>query len=177
MIVMALDCDDGQRGEITIVDNATEAGLLVESLLESGLEQDRVRVFGGGEVSVRVSQRPVVSLTSDAPVAQPSETIQQHEDVPGDNTPPPTPPDADEPPVVGDTRSLSSMFRKDDLAVAPSPFARRAFQQPIQQQPEVAPAARRPQRPAVEPVRFSSLFRRDAVEEAAPAVGGGSSRR
>jgi hypothetical protein len=36
----------------------------VETLLESGFEQERVRVFGGDELQMQVHHRPVVSLTN-----------------------------------------------------------------------------------------------------------------
>jgi len=64
VIVMVSDLDDGSHGEINVLDGPEQAAHFVETLLESGFEQERVRVFGGDEVEMQVHQRPVVSLIS-----------------------------------------------------------------------------------------------------------------
>ncbi len=66
VIVMVSDLDDASHGEINILDGPEQAAHFVETLLESGFEQERVRVFGGDELQMQVHQRPVVSLISDA---------------------------------------------------------------------------------------------------------------
>jgi hypothetical protein len=66
VIVMVSDLDDASHGEINVLDGPEQAARFVETLLESGLEQERVRVFGGDELQMQVQQRPVVSLISNA---------------------------------------------------------------------------------------------------------------
>ncbi len=66
VIVMVSDLDDASHGEINVLDGPEQAAHFVETLLESGFEQERVRVFGGDELQMQVHQRPVVSLISDA---------------------------------------------------------------------------------------------------------------
>jgi hypothetical protein len=56
------DLDDAAHGEINILDNPDEASRFVESLIESGFDQDRIRVFNGDEMSMQIHHRPVVSL-------------------------------------------------------------------------------------------------------------------
>jgi len=62
MIVLVSDIDDASHGEINVLDGPVEAARFVEALLEAGLEQERVRVFGGDELQMQIHQRPVVSL-------------------------------------------------------------------------------------------------------------------
>jgi hypothetical protein len=64
VIVMVSDLDDASHGEINVLDGPEQAARFVETLLESGFEQERVRVFGGDELQMQVHQRPVVSLIS-----------------------------------------------------------------------------------------------------------------
>jgi hypothetical protein len=64
MIVMVSDLDDASHGEINILESPEQAARLVEQLIESGFDQERVRVFGGDEMEMQVHHRPVVSLTS-----------------------------------------------------------------------------------------------------------------
>ena len=49
------------------MDSITEAQRFVETLLEAGFEQENIRVFAGREMSVRVSQQPVVALVAEDP--------------------------------------------------------------------------------------------------------------
>src|SRR3990172_10146117 len=75
-IVMIYDQDDQKRGEISVVDNAHKAARLVETLLESGFEQERIRIFTGAEMEMQVTHRPVVALVgSDAPVESAEKAI------------------------------------------------------------------------------------------------------
>lgn len=62
VIVMVSDLDDGQHGEINIFEEPAKATELIESLLGSGFEQERIRVFHGDEMEMQVSHRPVVAL-------------------------------------------------------------------------------------------------------------------
>ena len=62
MIVMVSGLDDASHGEINVLDSSDQAAALIETLLESGFEQERIRVFGGDELQMQVHHRPVVSL-------------------------------------------------------------------------------------------------------------------
>lgn len=62
VIVLVSDLDDAKHGEISIVENAQKAARLVETLLEAGFEQERIRIFDGTEMSMHVTHRPVVAL-------------------------------------------------------------------------------------------------------------------
>ena len=64
-VVMVLDTDDAARGEIKMLSEQHEAARLVEDLLESGIELERIRVFDALELSLKVAHRPVVSLATD----------------------------------------------------------------------------------------------------------------
>lgn len=65
VIVMVSDLDDPKHGEIDVLESATKAARMVETLLEAGFGQDRIRVFSGDEMEMRVAHRPVVALMSD----------------------------------------------------------------------------------------------------------------
>ncbi len=62
VIILVTDKDDDKHGEISVVDNMGKAERLVETLIEAGFEQERIRVFSGSELEIQVMQRPVVSL-------------------------------------------------------------------------------------------------------------------
>src|SRR5713226_1745945 len=64
MVVMVLDPDDPKRGEINVVNDARAAAQMVESFLEAGYEQNRVRVFSASPLEMRVVQKPVVSFVA-----------------------------------------------------------------------------------------------------------------
>ncbi|MBI1886668.1 MAG: hypothetical protein HYS09_10225 [Chloroflexi bacterium] len=72
IIVLVTDRDDDKHGEISILDDAVKAERLVETLLEAGFEQERIRVFKGDELNLKVNLRPVVSLAGEGEV-QPEE--------------------------------------------------------------------------------------------------------
>jgi hypothetical protein len=61
-IVMVSDLDDAKHGEINVLDDPQQAARLVESLLESGFDQTRIRIFSGDEMAMQVTHRPVVAL-------------------------------------------------------------------------------------------------------------------
>jgi hypothetical protein len=62
VIVMVSDLDDAVHGEINVLDGPDLATRFVETLLESGFERERIRVFVGDEMMMEVHHRPVVSL-------------------------------------------------------------------------------------------------------------------
>ena len=64
VMVIVADLDDAKHGEINVVESPQKAARLVETLLEAGFDQGRIRVFSGGEMDMRVRQRPVVALVS-----------------------------------------------------------------------------------------------------------------
>ncbi len=64
VIVLVSDRDDPKHGEVTILNDARKAERLVETLLEAGFEQERIRIFTGAEMDMRVRQRPVVALVT-----------------------------------------------------------------------------------------------------------------
>jgi hypothetical protein len=61
-IVMVYDPDDERHGEITVAEGPKQAAQIVESLLEAGFDQARIRVFQGSEMDMQVRHRPVVAL-------------------------------------------------------------------------------------------------------------------
>ncbi len=64
-IVVVSDRDDAKRGEITVTDNPSRAANLVETLLEAGFDQERIRLFSGDQTEMRVTTRPVVALVDE----------------------------------------------------------------------------------------------------------------
>ncbi len=90
VIVVVADLDNSAHGEINVLETEEEAAQLVETLIESGYDQARVRVFKATELEIQVYHRPVVALTTAAEaeaVEQPevpggSEEADQEEDAP-----------------------------------------------------------------------------------------------
>jgi hypothetical protein len=64
--VVVSDLDNSAHGEINVLDSPQKAARLVETLLESGYDQERVRVFAAEEFQMQVHHRPVVSLMTSA---------------------------------------------------------------------------------------------------------------
>ena len=62
IIVMVSDKDDSKHGEISILDDPRKAERLVETLLEAGFDESRIRVFNGRSSEFQISHRPVVAL-------------------------------------------------------------------------------------------------------------------
>ncbi len=75
IIVLVADREDERHGEITVLTDPRKAERLIETLLEAGFEQERIRIFSGGEMDIEVVQRPVVSL-----VREPAEAQELEED-------------------------------------------------------------------------------------------------
>ncbi len=70
IIVMVSDLDDQKHGEISVHESAQKAARVVETLLESGFAQGRIRVFSGDEMGMQIAHRPVVALMSGDSSAQ-----------------------------------------------------------------------------------------------------------
>ena len=82
IIVLVSDLDDGIHGEINILESPDQAAHFVESLIESGFEQERIRVFTGAELAMEVHHRPVVSLSgARTKEGSPPEAAPEHEEV------------------------------------------------------------------------------------------------
>src|SRR2546427_4550708 len=64
MIVMVSDLDDPKHGELSVLESHEKAARMVETLLESGFEQERIRIFNGDEMGMQIAHRPVVALVS-----------------------------------------------------------------------------------------------------------------
>lgn len=62
IIILVSDRGDEKHGEITVLDDSAKAERLVETLLEAGFEQERIRVFHGSDVPMKVTYRPVVEI-------------------------------------------------------------------------------------------------------------------
>jgi len=62
IIVLVSDKDDSKHGEISILDDPQKAERLVETLLEAGFDESRIRVFNGRLSEFQISHRPVVAL-------------------------------------------------------------------------------------------------------------------
>jgi hypothetical protein len=73
---MVSDREDGRRGEITVAEDPRTAAHLVETLLEAGFEQDRIKLFSGNETEIRVRSRPVVALLDEDSPARSARSYQ-----------------------------------------------------------------------------------------------------
>ncbi len=62
IIVVTEDRDDSAGRNVAVLDSKDEAERLVETLLQAGTGQERIRVFTGAEMDVEITQRPVVML-------------------------------------------------------------------------------------------------------------------
>jgi len=98
-VLVVSDETDERHGEISVLDTAQKAERLVETLLEAGFEQNRIRVFTGSEAEFVTTYRPVVSLADETnqttgPVRPESDQVE---------------PEAAE--VDGNGSSMSSLFR------------------------------------------------------------------
>ncbi len=65
-VLVVSDESDRNHGEISVLDTAHETERLVETLLEAGFDQDRIRVLRGSEAEFVTTSRPVVSLADEA---------------------------------------------------------------------------------------------------------------
>jgi hypothetical protein len=67
LIVLVADTHDPKHGEIAVLEDLDEAWRLIETVLEAGFEEDRIRVFKGSGLAMRVDHQPVVSLVDGEP--------------------------------------------------------------------------------------------------------------
>ena len=59
IIVLVSDRGDSKHGEISVLDDPRKAERLVETLLEAGFAEDRIRVFTGQASEFEVNHRPI----------------------------------------------------------------------------------------------------------------------
>jgi hypothetical protein len=67
VIVMVSDPDDTSHGQLNVLESHEKAAYMVETLLESGFAQERIRIFNGDEMGMQVAHRPVVAFVSGPP--------------------------------------------------------------------------------------------------------------
>jgi hypothetical protein len=115
-IVMVSDLDEASRGEIHVLEGADEGARLIEALLESGLEQERIRIFVGEEMQMEVRHRPVVSLSAaNSPIRTSEEAARSQE-----GSPMPQPPEEEEETSPVTARAHSLHFEE----IAAEPFVK-----------------------------------------------------
>jgi hypothetical protein len=122
IVVMILEQDDPNRGEIKFLSDSSEAARLAEGLIESGIETERIRIFDASELAMKVAHRPVVSLGADendyasAPVLD-----EEHEPVAvlaggaDDELPSQDAQSFSEEPLMRNGVKFSSLFKSDDV--------------------------------------------------------------
>ena len=64
VIVMVSDLDDPKHGDLNVLEGQHNAARVVETLLEAGFAEERIRIFNGEEMGMQVAHRPVVALLS-----------------------------------------------------------------------------------------------------------------
>ena len=62
VILLVFDPEDSDHGEVKLLDDPEKAERMVETLLEAGFEQERIRAFTGTESTIAVIHRPVVTI-------------------------------------------------------------------------------------------------------------------
>ena len=85
-VLVVSDEKDEKYGEVSVLDTAHETELLVETLLEAGIDQKRIRVLAGSEAEFATTYRPVVALTDEAnqrtepdgPASDQAEPVEAH---------------------------------------------------------------------------------------------------
>ncbi len=65
-VLVVSDEKDDKHGEISVLDSAHETKSLVETLLEAGFDQERIRVLAGSEAEFLTTYRPVVGFIDEA---------------------------------------------------------------------------------------------------------------
>ncbi len=65
VILLVSDPEDSGHGEVKLLDDPEKAERMVETLLEAGFEQERIRAFTGTETTIAVTHRPAVTLVAD----------------------------------------------------------------------------------------------------------------
>ncbi len=157
IIVLVSDKDDSKHGEISILDDPQKAERLVETLLEAGFDESRIRVFNGRSSEFEVNHRPVVALVdgSSEGTRRPAAEVKSREGK------------AEEPAAAVESRDdkagepAAAVEGGNDKAGEPAAevaVAQSRIQEPPQDEmteEEEAPATAE----IAAPVRFSSLFR------------------
>lgn len=115
VIVLVTDLDDPKHGEISVLESPVKAARLVETLLEAGFAQERIRVFHGAEMQAQVTYRPVVALSGEVAelAGEPAEDAKGSKDG-GEGTEGESEAEgesANEEPGVKDGVKFSSLFR------------------------------------------------------------------
>ena len=64
-VLVVSDNSDSKHGEISVLNTAQQTERLVETLLDAGFDQERIRVFTGSEAEFAITYRPVVSLADE----------------------------------------------------------------------------------------------------------------
>ena len=157
IIVLVSDKDDSKHGEISILDDPQKAERLVETLLEAGFDESRIRVFNGRSSEFEVNHRPVVALVDGSsegtrrPVAEgksregkaeePAATVESRDEK------------VEGPAAQAEGREGKAEERAAEVAVAQSRIKEPPEDEMVEE--EEAPAAAE----IAAPVRFSSLFR------------------
>ena len=77
VIVLVSDRDDSKHGEISVMEDLRKAERLVETLLQAGFEQERIRVFTGNEMDMQITHRPMVALVGGEAEGDSPEEIHQ----------------------------------------------------------------------------------------------------
>lgn len=143
IIVLVTDKDDSKHGEISVLDDPQKAERLVETLLEAGFDESRIRVFNGRSSEFQISHRPVVALVDGSsegtrrPVAEGKGREGK----------------AEKPAATVESRDVKAEERVADVAVAQS----RTQEPPKGEKTEEAEAPATAEVAA--PVKFSPLFR------------------
>ena len=156
IIVLVSDKDDSKHGEISVLDDPQKAERLVETLLETGFDQNRIRVFNGRSSDFEVTHRPVVALVDEGsagkprPAAKaeaPAVKVESHQAKAEEPVA-----EAEAPVAEAEETTVKAEASVADVTVAQS----RAQEQPRDEtkEEEQAPATQ-----IAAPVRFSSLFR------------------
>ncbi len=143
IIVLVSDKDDSKHGEISILDDPQKAERLVETLLEAGFDESRIRVFNGRSSEFQISHRPVVALVdgSGEGTRRPAAEGKSREGK------------AEEPAAQKERREGKAEERAAEVAVAQSRIQEPPDDEMTEE--EEAPATTE----VADTVRFSSLFR------------------
>ncbi len=169
IIVLVSDRGDSKHGEISVLDDPRKAERLVETLLEAGFAEDRIRVFTGQASEFEVNHRPVVALMSEGtegeaqPSAQPNghetETEERPAEIVAHETATPEP--AAEPP--GDETATPEPVAESatNQAATPEPSAETRPEDSDTSEKGIAETSEDEEVPAeaAASVKFSSLFR------------------
>jgi len=64
IIVLVSDRNDQKRGQVSAFDEPAQAADLIEGLLAEGIDQDRIRVFTGSRLDIKLEYRSSVTIFS-----------------------------------------------------------------------------------------------------------------